>query len=122
MNRRIPMLQQTILASTLAVVMTSAQADNALNLKVYNADANSFHVNAVVVSGAREAMVIDSGFTQADAYRIAANVLDTGKTLKTILISNADPDFYFGAEVLKRLFPQAEVVAAPAVVDKIKSK
>lgn len=116
------MLRQIILASTVALAAASAQAADPLGIKVYNADANSFHVNAVVVSGEKEAMVTDSGFTQADAYRIAANVLDTGKALKTILISNADPDYYFGAEVLKRIFPEAEVFATPPVVEKIKSK
>lgn len=89
---------------------------------MYNADGKSFHVNAVQISGATETLVIDSGFTRADAYRIAANALDSGKVVKTILISNADPDFYFGAEVLKSVFPQAEVVATPAVVDRIKAK
>jgi hypothetical protein len=93
-----------------------------LSVKVYNADANSFHVNAVVVSGKSEAIVIDSGFTRADALRVAANVLDSGKTLKTIFISNADPDFYFGAEVLKNLFPQAQVLTTPAVREKIEAK
>jgi glyoxylase-like metal-dependent hydrolase (beta-lactamase superfamily II) len=99
----------------------AAQADTAapLAIKVYNADSNSFHVNAVVVSGKTEALVIDSGFTRADALRIAANVLDSGKTLKTIFISNADPDFYFGAEVLKQSFPQARVLTTPAVRNKI---
>ena len=93
-----------------------------LNIKVYNADANSFHVNAVVVSGKSEAMVIDTGFTRADALRVAANVLDSGKTLKTIFISNADPDYYFGAEVLKQMFPQAQVLTTPAVREKIAAK
>ena len=93
-----------------------------LTLKVYNADGNSFHVNAVVVSGKSEAVVIDTGFTRADALRVAANVLDSGKTLKTIFISNADPDFYFGAEVLKSLFPQAQVLTTPAVRAKIEAK
>jgi glyoxylase-like metal-dependent hydrolase (beta-lactamase superfamily II) len=93
-----------------------------LTVKVYNADAGSFHVNAIVVSGKSEAMVIDSGFTRADALRVAANVLDSGKTLKTIFISNADPDFYFGAETLKQLFPQAQVLATPAVREKIQAK
>lgn len=93
-----------------------------LTVKVYNADAGSFHVNAVVVSGASEAMVIDTGFTRADALRVAANVLDSGKTLKTIFISNADPDFYFGAETLKGLFPQAQVLTTPAVREKIQAK
>ncbi|MFG6486241.1 MBL fold metallo-hydrolase [Roseateles sp. BYS78W] len=93
-----------------------------LTVKVHNAEAGSFHVNAVVVSGKSEVMVIDSGFTRADALRVAANVLDTGKTLKTIFISNADPDFYFGAETLKQIFPQAQVLTTPAVREKIQAK
>lgn len=108
--------------ATAALAQAPAPAAAPLTLKVYNADANSFHVNAVVVSGKSEALVIDSGFTRADALRVAANVLDSGKTLKTILISNADPDFYFGAETLKEIFPQAQVVATPAVREKIAAK
>lgn len=105
-----------------AADQAAAQAAAPLAVRVYNADANSFHVNAIVVSGPSEAMVIDSGFTRADALRVAANVLDTGKTLKAIFISNADPDFYFGAETLKGLFPQAQVLATPAVREKIQAK
>ncbi|MFD2448659.1 MBL fold metallo-hydrolase [Vogesella fluminis] len=116
------MLRQTIIAASIAVASTATHAAQPLQLKVYNAGEGSFHANAVVVSGEHEAMVIDSGFTRADGYRIAANVLDSGKTLKTILISNADPDYYFGAAVLKQLFPQAEVVATPAVASKIQAK
>ena len=112
-----PALALGIVAST-----SAAQTPVPLTVKVYNADANSFHVNAVVVSGKSEAIVIDSGFTRADALRVAANVLDSGKTLKTIFISNADPDFYFGAEVLKSIFPHAQVLTTPAVREKIQSK
>jgi glyoxylase-like metal-dependent hydrolase (beta-lactamase superfamily II) len=106
----------------LAADGAAAQPAAPLTVKVYNADANSFHVNAVVVSGKTEAMVIDTGFTRADALRVAANVLDSGKTLKTIFISNADPDFYFGAETLKTVFPQAQVLTTPAVREKIQAK
>ena len=113
-----PALTLGVLAATGA----SAQTPAPLAVKVYNADANSFHVNAVVVSGKTEAIVIDSGFTRADALRVAANVLDSGKTLKTIFISNADPDYYFGAEVLKGIFPQAQVLSTPAVREKIQAK
>jgi glyoxylase-like metal-dependent hydrolase (beta-lactamase superfamily II) len=112
-------------ALTLGVVAADgagAQAAAPLTLKIYNADGPSFHVNSVVVSGKTEALVIDSGFTRADALRIAANVLDSGKTLKAIFISNADPDFYFGAETLKSLFPQAQVLTTPAVREKIQAK
>ena len=65
---------------TLGVVAstgTSAQPVAPLNIKTYNANGNSFHVNAVVVSGKSEAVVIDSGFTRADALRVAADVLDS---------------------------------------------
>ncbi|MEK8030814.1 MBL fold metallo-hydrolase [Ideonella sp. DXS29W] len=118
------MFRQTLVAATVAVTLQSAAAADTppLQVQVYNAPAQSFHVNAVVVSGASEALVIDTGFSRADAYRIAANVLDTGKTLKTILVSNADPDYYFGAETLKAVFPQAQVVATPAVREKIQAK
>lgn len=100
----------------------AAQGATPLSLKVYNADAASFHVNAVVISGGTEALVVDTGFSRADALRIAAHVLDSGRTLKTIFVSNADPDFYFGAETLKALFPQATVLATPAVREQIAAK
>ncbi len=120
------MLRTTLLASTLALSFNVAQAQDSakapLQLKVYNADAASFHVNSVLISGEKEAVLIDSGFTRADALRIGANVLDSGKQLTTILISQADPDYYFGVEVLKNMFPQAQVVATPAVLAKISSK
>src|SRR3954451_19492829 len=70
---------------TLGVVANGVAGQSsppALSLQVYNADAASFHVNAVLVSGKTDAVLIDSGFTQADAYRIAAMVLDSRKTLK----------------------------------------
>ena len=105
-RRILPLLAFGVIAADGAGAQTAAP----LAVKVYNAEAGSFHVNAVVVSGKTEAIVIDTGFTRADALRVAANVLDSGKTLKTIFISNADPDFYFGAEVLKGYFPNAQVL------------
>lgn len=123
-SRKLTRLMFPALLTLGVVASTGANAQSAasLNVTTYNAGANSFHVNAVVVSGQREAIVIDSGFTRADALRIAADVLDSGKTLKTIFISNADPDFYFGAEALKNLFPQAQVLTTPAVREKIQAK
>jgi glyoxylase-like metal-dependent hydrolase (beta-lactamase superfamily II) len=118
-RRLLPLLALGVVAADGAGAQTPAAP---LNVKIHNAEAGSFHVNAVVVSGKTEAMVIDSGFTRADALRVAANVLDSGKTLKTIFISNADPDFYFGAETLKTIFPQAQVLTTPAVREKIQAK
>ena len=110
----------TIIILALANFTFSARATEPLKIKVITAAETSFGVNATLVTGEKEAMVIGSGFTKADALRIAAAVLDSGKTLKTILISDADPDYYFGAEVLSTIFPTATVVATQAVADEIK--
>lgn len=116
------MMRNTLAATTLTLALSAAYAAEPLEIKVYNADAGSFHVNSVLVTGPTEAVVFEAGFTRADAYRIAANVLDSGKTLTTIYISQADPDYYFGAEVLKQIFPDAKVLTSPAVRAKIEAK
>lgn len=104
-----------------AAAQAAAPAAAPLTLQVYNADAGSFHVNAVLVAGKTDAVLLDTGFTRADALRIAAMVLDSHKTLKTIYISQADPDFYFGIEVLKQYFPEAKVVASAPTLKKIQA-
>ncbi len=116
------MIRTTVIAASLAITFTAAQAAQPLTVKVYNADGNSFNVNSTLVYGEKEAMVIDAGFTRADALRIAANVLDSGKQLTTIYVSQADPDYYFGVETLKEFFPQADVVTTPAVLAKLVTK
>jgi len=116
------MIRTTLVAASLAVVFANANAAQPLTVKVYNADGNSFNVNSTLVYGEKEAMVIDAGFTRADALRIAANVLDSGKKLTKIYVSQADPDYYFGVETLKEIFPQADVVTTPAVLSKLLPK
>ena len=105
----------------LSAVPLFAQA-KALEVKVYNADSHSFHVNSTLVYGDTEAVVFDAGFTKADAMRIAANVLDSGKNLTKIFVSQADPDYYFGAETLKQIFPKAQILATPKVRQVIAKK
>jgi glyoxylase-like metal-dependent hydrolase (beta-lactamase superfamily II) len=112
------MIRQTLIAAALAAAGFAHAGD--LKLSVYHADSNSFNVSSVLVAGDKDAVLIDTGFTRADAYRIAAKVLDSGKNLKTIYVSQADPDYYFGASVLKQIFPKAELVAAPEVLAHIK--
>ncbi len=116
------MIRTTLVAASIAIAFSAAHAQQALTVKVYNADGNSFNVNSTLVYGQKEAMVIDAGFTRADALRIAANVLDSGKQLTTIYVSQADPDYYFGVEALKEIFPQADVVTTPAVLAKLTAK
>lgn len=112
----------SLAAVALALSTTAANAQTApLTLKVHHADADSFNVNAVLVAGKTDAVLFDAGFTRADALRIAAMVLDSRKTLKTIYISQPDPDYYFGIDILKSYFPDAKVVATAATVKKIEA-
>lgn len=116
-------LLAALLSVTSAMSSASSAAEQApLNVKVYNANEASFHVNSTLVYGDKEAVVIDAGFTKADALRIAANVLDSGKQLTTIFVSQADPDYYFGVTELKEIFPNAKVIATPEVLKVIKKK
>lgn len=98
-----------------------AEEAPALNLKVYNADGNSFHVNSILVTGKQDAMLIDAQFTRADAHRFVAEVLASGKTLKSVYVSHGDPDFYFGLEVIKAEFPDVKVYASAPTIAWIKN-
>ena len=110
-------------AASALIAHSAMAADTApLTLEVYNANAGSFGVTSTLVYGETEAMVIDTGFTKADALRIAAKVLDSKKELKTIFISQADPDYYFGAETLHAIFPKADIITTPAVKKVIEEK
>ena len=74
---------------------------------------------ATLITGEQQAFLIDAGFTRADGHRLVAAVLDSGKTLSTVYLSHADPDFYFGAEVIADAFPEATLVATPLVIEHI---
>ncbi|WP_343330414.1 MBL fold metallo-hydrolase [Polaribacter staleyi] len=92
-----------------------------LKLQVYNASENSFGVASVIISGKRNAVLIDAQFTLADAEKVAQEIKDSGKILTTIYISHGDPDFYFGLEVFKKHFPNVTIYASPATVEHIKA-
>ena len=70
---------------------------------------------ATLVTSENEALLVDTGFTRADGHRLVAAVLDSGRQLTTVVISHADPDFYFGAEVIADSFPGARFLATSEV-------
>lgn len=74
---------------------------------------------ATLVTGERDALLVDAGFTRADGHRLVAEILDSGATLTTVFVSHGDPDFYFGAEVVADAFPSAKFVATPHVIEHI---
>src|SRR3954468_21489301 len=70
---------------------------------------------ATLVASESDALLFDAGVARADGHRLAAAVLDSGRQLTTVVISHADPDFYFGAEVIADSFPGARFLATPQV-------
>ncbi|MEO7426134.1 MAG: MBL fold metallo-hydrolase [Fibrobacteria bacterium] len=93
---------------------------NSLKYEVYRADANSFHVGSVLISGEKDAILIDAQFTLADAHRVAANILAAGKNLTAIYISHGDPDYYFGLDVLRQAFPAARIWSTRPTLEHIR--
>ena len=93
-----------------------------LHLDVYNPQEKGiFPVSSTLVSGPKEAVLFDAQFSVKDGEKLVQMIKASGKTLKEIVITSGDPDFYFGLEPLVKAFPQAKVVASQAVVDHIKA-
>jgi glyoxylase-like metal-dependent hydrolase (beta-lactamase superfamily II) len=80
-----------------------------------------FPVSSVIVSGRNDAVLIDAQFARKDALALVAAIQASHKKLTTIYISQADPDYYFGLDVLQDAFPAAKIVATRATVERIKA-
>lgn len=87
----------------------------------FPAGEHGFFRAPVLVTGPREAVLIDGGFTLPDGRAVAEAIEATGKTLTTIYVSQSDPDYYFGLGPIKAAFPNAKILAAPATVAAIRS-
>ena len=111
---------KTLLASS---VMLSASAFAAeLSFKVYNPQAQGiFPVTSTLISGEKDAVLVDAQFSVNDAKNLVKIIQDSGKNLKYIVITAGDPDFYFGLEPLVQAFPDAKVIATPEVVKHIEA-
>lgn len=83
-----------------------------LQWRHFPANDKGFFRAPVLLSGAREAVLIDGGFALPDGRALAAAIQASGKTLTTIYISQSDPDYYFSLAPVKAAFPQARVLAA----------
>lgn len=87
-----------------------------LQVEVLQTSEGSLFVNSALIMGEKEALLVDPPFTNADAHRIAAMILDSGKQLKYIFVTHDHPDHFFAMQVLSTTFPDAQIVAHPTVV------
>lgn len=113
-------LRSLFSAALLAFASLAQAAD--LQLQVYNPGEDAvFAVSSTLISGEREALLVDAQFSSKEAAELVKRVEASGKHLTTIYISHGDPDFYFGLQTLKRAFPEARVVATAATVEHIRA-
>ncbi len=93
-----------------------------LTLEVYNPGAASlFPVSSSIVSGEKEAVLIDAQFQRNDAQALVKKIQAGGRRLTAVYISHSDPDYYFGLDVIRAAFPDAKIVATPQTVAAIQA-
>lgn len=93
-----------------------AHAASKLDWTYFQANEAGFSRTPVLLTGEKEAILIDGGFTLSDGKAVADAIKATGKRLTTIYVSCSDPDFYFSLRPVVEAFPDAKVLAAPATV------
>lgn len=106
---------KSLLAISMAGV-TAAAVAQPLTFQTYNPQSKGvFPVSATLISGDKNAILVDAQFSTQDAQQLVQWVHKSGKQLQTIVITAGDPDYYFGLEPLVKAFPKAEVIATPKV-------
>ncbi len=98
---------------------TSAAVAQDLKIQNFLAQPDHFGVTSTLIEGEKDVLLVNAQFSKSEALRIAADILDSGKTLKTIFVSYGDPDFYFGLDVFKQYFPNVQIIATPETVKHI---
>ena len=106
---------------TAPVASTPEPVVQPLKTEVYNPGANGiFEVSSTLITGAKDAVLVDAQFSTVDAQKLVDLIKASGKRLTTIYISHGDPDFYFGLVALTTAFPEAKVLATPQTIAHIK--
>lgn len=114
-------MHKTLLSLTLTTTLMSGGAlAGPLKIDVYNpGDKAVFPVSSELVTGDKEAILVDAQFDVQNGQALVERIRHSGKKLTTIYISAGDPDYYFGLEPIVAAFPGVKVLASQHVVDHI---
>ena len=72
--------------------------------------------SATLISGERDAVLVDAFLTVEQAHALVEWVAASGKNLTTIYVTHGHGDHFFGIGALLDRFPNARAVATPGVV------
>lgn len=113
-------MRTSLLAAALVTLAAgTAVAETKLTTTVYTGSPGGFLVNSTLIAGEKEAILVDGQFTQADAHRLVATILESKKTLTTVYVTHGHPDHYFGLAVIQQAFPKVKLVALPGAAAEI---
>jgi glyoxylase-like metal-dependent hydrolase (beta-lactamase superfamily II) len=73
-------------------------------------------ISSTLISGKRDAVLVDTFFTVEQADILVDWVAASGKNLTTIYVTHGHGDHFFGIGALLDRFPNARAVATPDVV------
>jgi glyoxylase-like metal-dependent hydrolase (beta-lactamase superfamily II) len=109
------------LSFALLISTSLAMAAAPLKLTVYSPGPEAmFPVSSVLVTGRKDAILVDAQFGVVQADKVVETIRQSGKHLTTVYVSHGDPDYYFGLERIKAAFPSVRIVATPQTVAHIK--
>lgn len=77
---------------------------------------------ATLITGRHDAVLVDTFLPEQQSRELADWVADSGKNLKTIYVTHAHGDHYFGLALLLERFPNARAIAAQPVADAIRQQ
>jgi glyoxylase-like metal-dependent hydrolase (beta-lactamase superfamily II) len=75
--------------------------------------------SATLISGERDAVLVDTFLTIEHGAQLADQVAATGKRLTHIYITHGHGDHFFGINALRRRFPDVKAVATAPVLDRM---
>ena len=99
-----------------------ATASSALDWQGWRGGELDFFRAPVLVTGERDAILIDGSFNYPAGRALVEEIKASGKRLTTIFVSCNDPDYYFSLTPVIEAFPDARVIAAPDTIALIEKK
>lgn len=121
LTRRIAMLNLMSIP-LVALVPGCGRAASSVDVRGWRGGAEDFFRAPVLVSGEREAILIDGSFNYGAGDAVVEAIRASGTALTAIYVTCNDPDYYFSLTRIAAAFPEARIIAAPETVALIEQK
>jgi glyoxylase-like metal-dependent hydrolase (beta-lactamase superfamily II) len=91
-----------------------------LQVETFTSSPETFSVTSTLVTGERDALLVDAQFALPQAQLLTERIKASGKRLTTIYVTHWHPDHYFGLPAVLAAFPDARVVTLAENVERIR--